>query len=51
MSRRLCAFTFVLRRGAESSYATFYARDATAALELACHWASERGWTVEEPAA
>jgi len=49
--RRLCAFTFVLCRGDESREATFYARDEAAALELACHWASEHGWTVEEPAA
>ncbi len=47
MSRRLCAFTFVLRRDDESREATFYARDEAAALEFACHWASEHGWTVE----
>ena len=47
MSRRLCAFTFVLRRGDESREATFYAVDAGEALKLARAWASPCGWVVE----
>jgi len=47
MSRRLCAFTFVLRRGDESREATFYARDEAAARGYARTWAVERGWSVE----
>ena len=47
MSRRLCAFTFVLRRDDESREATFYARDEAAARGYATAWASPRGWVVE----
>ena len=47
MSRRLCAFTFVLHRDDESREATFYARDEAAALGYAKSWAKERGWTVK----
>jgi len=44
---RLRDFTFQLTRGDERRVVVFYARDEAAALEFACHWASEHGWTVE----
>jgi len=43
--RRLCAFTFVLRRGDEEREA--YALSEAAALGYAKAWAVERGWSVE----
>lgn len=42
MSRRLCAFTFVLRRGDESREATFYALTEDVALG----YAKAHGWTL-----
>jgi len=50
MSRRLCAFEFLLVRGAESRRATFYALTEDVALGYARKWAKAHGWTVEEPA-
>ena len=47
MSRRLCAFEFLLVRGAESRRATFYALTEDVALEYATTWAAPRGWVVE----
>jgi len=46
MSRRLCAFTFVLRRGDESREATFYALTEDVALGYAKAWAKAHGWTL-----
>ena len=45
--RRLCAFTFVLRRSDESREATFYALTEAAALGYAMKWAKAHGWTVK----
>ncbi len=47
MSRRLCAFEFLLTRGDESRRATFYARDEATARGYARAWAAPRGWVVE----
>lgn len=47
MSRRLCAFTFVLRRGDELLTTTFYALTEDVALGYATAWAAPRGWVVE----
>jgi len=47
MSRRLCAFTFVLRRDGESRRATFYALSEATARGYATAWAAPRGWVVE----
>ncbi len=48
MSRRLCAFTFVLRRGDELLTTTFYAVSEAAAFKYAVvAWAVKRGWSME----
>jgi hypothetical protein len=46
MSRRLRAFVFVLRRGAEERTATWYSNSRRQAERMARTWAEERGWRV-----